>query len=81
MGGAVLSRRVFVTNIPLNAYANGWVEVDDDVTDRVNVNGAISAAVREGRFAFETTVLRLPDDAEVDEAVIHAGWQFSTPLE
>ena len=46
MGGAVLSRRVFVTNIPLNAYANGWVEVDDDVTDRVNVNEAISAAVR-----------------------------------
>lgn len=71
--------KVFVTNIPLNVYVDGWVTVPDD-TPPEKLQDAIGEALCEKGFEKETPTLDV-EDAEVDEGAIRDGWEFSFPLE
>jgi hypothetical protein len=81
------ARRVFVTNIPLNAYVDGWVEVPEGTTAD-DLQDAIKEALLTKGFTPETQTLSvgsgahgLSGDVELDEGIIKGGWEFLTPME
>jgi len=73
-------KRVFVTNIPVHAYVDGWIEVPDD-TDPEKMNEALVESICENGYSVETRTLNVPGDIDLDEGTIKGGWEFSTPLD
>jgi len=73
-------KKVFVTNIPVHAYVDGWVEVLEG-TDPEKLNEALAETLCEKGYEPETRMLKVPDDTDLDEGTIKGGWVFSTPLE
>lgn len=71
-----MSRKVFVTNIPVRAPVNGWVEVPDETTPE-GLGDAIAKALKEDGYTQEKEV---HDGLEVDVSVLDK-WEFITPME
>jgi hypothetical protein len=71
-----MSHKVFVTNIPVRACVNGWVEVPDGTTPD-GLGDAIAEALKEKGYAQEKEI---HDGLEVDVSVVDK-WEFTTPLE
>lgn len=72
-------KRVFVSNIPVHAYVDGWVEVPDG-TDPEALNDAIATALCERGYSAESSTLAV-GETDLDEGIIKGGWEFTTPLE
>lgn len=73
-----MSRKIFVSNLPVRAYVDAWVEIPNDPED---FDDAIAEAVKEGKFEFDKKTLSVEDDGvEVDESVLDK-WEFQTPME
>jgi hypothetical protein len=83
-----MSRRVFVSNIPVRMCVDGWVvlpDADDKLTpDDGEFHEAIAQALRSDGFklARETYAFRARDEElDLDRAALDAGWEFDTPEE
>lgn len=75
-----MSRKVFVTNIPVRACIDGWVEVPDD-TSPEDLDGAITAALRAGRYSPEAKFVEVTEESVSVEKEALDKWEYSTPLE
>lgn len=64
-------KRVHVSNIPIHAFVEGWVEVPDDTT-KENLNEAISKALLDKGY----DSLSSPESEELDAEVVKNGWEF-----
>lgn len=71
-----MSKRVLVTNIPVCAFVDGWVDVPDD-TQPDNMNDAIGSALCERGFSPASPRLRVPEQIELSEELIRSGWEFT----
>jgi hypothetical protein len=77
-----MTRRVYVQNIPVLAYVDGWVVVSDDTDSETTLNEELAKALLEKGYEPETQTLVVPNDVELDAKVIESGrWVFSIPLE
>lgn len=65
--------RVLVTNIPLNLYVCGYVEVPDDTADD-DMQEAVAKSLIESGYRRTR-----PDDnhVEIDEGIVIGGWEFT----
>lgn len=75
-----MTRRIFVSNIPVRTITDGWVEVPDD-TPFDDLDEAIATALRTSGFKPETCTIEVDGGLDVDQACLDAHWEFSTPLE
>ncbi len=71
-------KRVFVVNIPVHAYVEGWVEVPGD-TEPENLDKAIAESLRKNGYRPETT--KIPSDEVNLDTTVLDNWTFSTSLE
>lgn len=71
-----MSRRVYVTNIPIRLCVSGWVDVPE-AADVDDLNKVIADSIYENGYYPES--LRV-EGSEIDESVIEK-WEFTTPLE
>lgn len=62
--------RVYVTNIPVEAFVSAFVEVPDGTTEE-GMNGAIGKAVKENLIK-----PAMDRDFTLDTRLIDSGWEF-----
>lgn len=68
-------KRVLVSNIPLDAYISGWVEVPDetDVKDEEKLQEAIARALLDHGFK----EVGVPENHEMNDGLVKTGWEFT----
>lgn len=74
-----MSRKVFVSNIPVRACVDGWVTVPDDTTPE-SLSAAVVKSLREDGYEPETIKID-PSETELDRSYDLSLWEFSYPLE
>ena len=65
------TKRVYVANIPLNAYVGAWVEVPEDTTEE-GMQDAVAKSLLDKGYSGSTEI----ESHELDESVIRGGWEF-----
>lgn len=70
-GVKIGTKRVYVANIPLHAYACAWVEVPEDTTEE-GMQEAIAASLLDKGYVGATEI----ESSDLDEGVIAGGWEF-----
>ena len=73
-----MSRKVFVSNIPVRVCVDGWVTVPDD-TPAEGLSEAVAKSLLEDGFEPETTKID-PSETEVDRSYDLKLWEFTFPL-
>jgi hypothetical protein len=74
-----MSRKVFVSNIPVRACVDGWVEVPDG-TPPEDLQAALAEALKKGQYEPQTSSVEITLDTQVDQSLVGV-WEFCTPLE
>ena len=74
------TRKVYVNNIPVQGWLEGWVDVPGD-TKPEELQAEIANAIKRGRFQPADGSEGEIEYAGADKATIDDGWEFSLPLE
>lgn len=72
-----MSTRVLVTNIPIHAYIDAYVEIPDGLDDDQQ-QSAIRDAVERGEFRPKDG--SSADNYEIDQNALDDGWEFSLEI-
>jgi len=69
--------KLWVTNIPVNAFISAWVEIPD-ATPEDKIDDAIKEALcgEDSTFAVDSRKLQR-EGVELDEGIINGGWEFN----
>jgi hypothetical protein len=71
--------KILVTNIPVDAYIEAWVEIPDDTAED-DIQGAIGKSIIQNGVVSNPNSMPANEEAsigDINEDLITSGWEFS----